>query len=148
MAIVSPNYALELSIANYLNSQSSISGSLLSGSITTYYTGIGNIDIESGSAVIIDASNSQEVAPYTRNYTFTVNVLVKEMAADTTTLGTVAQAVFNEFVDNDTAKKNFSNPLFNINVFNVREAVMRPSFNGDALINEITVIMEGALVPS
>jgi hypothetical protein len=62
--------------------------------------------------------------------------------------GTLAMAVFNEFTNNDTAKVNFTNPELNIAVFNVREAKMRPSVSVDALVNEITVIIEGALIPS
>jgi hypothetical protein len=146
--MLAPNYALELSIADYLTSQLSASGSLLSGSQTVFYTGIGNVDIQSGSVVIIDASDMVENQPYTRNYTFTVDIRVKEIAADVISKGTTAMAVFNEFTNNDTAKVNFTNPELNIGVFNVREAKMRPSVSGDALVNEITVIIEGALIPS
>ena len=145
--LVAPNYALELSICDYLTTQQTASGSLLSGSNTNFYTGIGNVDITGSSAVVIDASDMQEIAPYTRNYTFGVSIFVKEIAADTTSLGTLAFAVFNEFTNNDTARVNFTNPDFNISVINVREARMRPTFTGDALINEITVTMEAALIP-
>jgi hypothetical protein len=146
--MLAPNYALELSIADYLNTQLSASGSLLSGSQVDFYTGIGTRDKTSGSVVVIDASDMVEVAPYTRNYTFTVDMVVKEIAADVTSIGTLAMAVFNEFTNNDTAKVNFTNPELNIAVFNVREAKMRPSVSVDALVNEITVIIEGALIPS
>jgi hypothetical protein len=145
---VAPNYALELSICDYLDGQLTASGSLLSGSQATMFTGIGNVDIASGSIVVVDASDMVEIAPYTRNYTFNVNVIVKEIAAEINSLGTLAYAVYNEFVDNDTARRNFTNPDFNISVINVREARMRPSVSGDALINEITVTMEAALIPS
>jgi hypothetical protein len=148
MPIVAPNYALELSIVDYLQSQTTVSGSLLSGSVATFYTGIGNVDLASESAVIVDASEFDEGDAYSRNYTFTVNITVKEIAADTTTLGTLAQAVFNEFVNSPTAKVNFTNPSYNIAVFGVWGARMRPSINGDALVNEITVNMQGALIPS
>jgi hypothetical protein len=60
----------------------------------------------------------------------------------------IAQAVFNEFVNNDTAKANFTNTELNIGVFNVRDAKLRPITIGDALVNQITVTIEGALIPS
>jgi hypothetical protein len=146
--MLAPNYALELSICDYLTSQLSTSGSLLSGSQTVFYTGIGDTDIESGSVVIVDASDMVEVSPHTRNYTFTVDIGVKEIAADVRNKGVIAQAVFNEFVNNDTAKANFTNTELNIGVFNVRDAKLRPITIGDALVNQITVTIEGALIPS
>ena len=147
MSITAPNYALEQSIVSYLNSQTTNTGSLLSGSNATFYTGIGNFDLASVPAVIVDASNFTEYAPNTRNYTFTVNIYVKEMAADTTNLGVLSFGVFNEFVNNNTAKVNFTDPSYNISVFNVRETSMHPTFTGDALVNEITTTIEGALTP-
>ncbi len=147
MPFIAPNYALELAICDYFVSQTAASGSLLSGSNATFYTGIGNVDLDVAPAVVVDASDMVEIAPYTRNYTFSVNIFVKEIAADTNILGELAQAVFNECVDNVTAQVNFSNPSYHINVWNVRDAMMRPSYEGDALINQITVTMEGALVP-
>lgn len=146
--IVAPNYALELSICDYLESQLTASGSLLSGSQTLFYPNIGNVDILSGSVVMVDASDFVEIAPFTRNYTFTVDVGVKEIAPEIENLGAIAMAVFNEFTNNDTARVNFTNPLYNISVINVREAKMRPTFVKDALINTITVTIEAALIPS
>lgn len=151
MPFLAPNYCLELSIVNYLEGQTVASGSLLSGSTATFLTGIGNVDILgelSGSIVVVDASDMKEIAPYTRNYTFTVSVFVKEIMADTQILGSLAMAVFNEFANNDVARVSFTNTAFNMSVINVREAMMRPSVSNDALVNEITVTIEGAMVPS
>ena len=58
-----------------------------------------------------------------------------EMAADTTSLGTLAEAVFNEFVDNQTASSNFSNPAFNISVYMVQTMGINQGVEGDALFN-------------
>ena len=148
MIYLTPNYALELSIVDYLNSQNTVSGSLLSGSNISYYTGIGNVTLNTGSIVKVDASQFTEVAPYTRNYEFSVNIEVFEMAADTTGsyLGVLAGAVFNEFVNTTTAAQNITNAGLGINVWNVREARMSPGFSGDALTNTINVTVVGAMV--
>jgi hypothetical protein len=147
--MLAPNYALELSICDYLTTQNAVSGSLLSGSNITYYTGIGIIDKMQAPAVLVDASDMVEITPYSRNYTFTVEVSVRELKAEISQsmIGVNAMAVFNEFTNTDTAKVNFSNPGFNINVINVRDARMRPTITKDAFINDITVTIEGAIVP-
>jgi len=146
--ITSPNYAIEQSICNYLSASAVTSGSILSGSIFTTYTGIGNVDLASVPSVIVDASDTREEPYFSRNYEFTVKVYVKEMAEETNQLGVLAQKIFNEFVDSNTAKNNFSNIAYNINIWAVITSGMTPSFSGDALINEFECRCRGALVPS
>jgi len=148
MSILSPNYALESSIASYLTGSITTSGSLLSGSIFTTYTGIDNLDLATAPAVVIDASDSREIVPFTRNYEFNVKVYVKEIAADVPQLGVLAQLIFNEFVNTDISKVNFSNLNYNINIWSVITDGMRSSSNGDTLVNEFDCRCIGALVPS
>jgi hypothetical protein len=149
MTFIEPNYALELSIANFLNSQNTVSGSLLSGSNITYYTGIGNSDLVTTSSVIIDCSDCTEVASFTRNYEFNTRIIVKEQASDITSgqLGVLAGAVFNEFANSNTACANFTNPALGISVWQCDLGRKVPSVEGDALVNELTVRIVGASVP-
>jgi len=147
MSIATPNYSVEQSICAYLASQNTVSGSLLSGSNITYYTGIGNVDVIDAPAVIVDASDSREVVTFSRCYEFNTKITVKEMAADVSSLGVTAESVFNEFVNTNSASVNFTNPAYNISVWQVQTMGMTPSFNGDALMNTIDVKIIGALVP-
>lgn len=148
MAILNPKYALELSICNYLTSASFSSGSLLSGSIFTAYTGIGNVDVATAPAVIVDGGYANEVIPFSRCYSFDTKVIVKEAAADTVEVGTLAQLIFNEFVNTTTASQNFTNPTYNISVWQVITEHIEPDTSGDFLVNTITLRIIGALVPN
>lgn len=142
-----PNYLLESSICNYLTSASFSSGSLLSGSSYTCYTGIGNVDLINAPAVIVDASDYQEVVPFSRNYVFNTKIIVKEMAADTAVIGLLAGGIFNEFTDTHTACQNITNiPTYDIVVYQVQSGMVTPSESGDALVNTFECRMIGATV--
>jgi len=147
--ILAPNYQLEQSICDYLTAQNSISGSLLSGSIYTCYTGIGNVDVDNVPAVIVDASEYREVIPFSRCYEFFTKIRVKEMAADTVQIGQLPEQIFNTFVDNVTASNNYTNTgSYNIRIWQVQTLGITPSATGDALDNTLEVRMVGALVPA
>lgn len=147
MSIVSPKYAIQSSIGNYFTAMQSTSGSLLSGSQYTCYTGIGNVDLASAPAIIIDGGQTREIVAFSRCYEFSTTILVKEMAADTNALGILSQLIYNECVDSATAAKNFSNPAYNINVWSVITDYMEPSSDGDTIVNAITLRIIGALTP-
>ena len=148
MAILNPKSALETSMCNYFTSASFSIGSLLSGSNYTCYTGIGNADLAEAPAIIVDGGHASEVVPFSRCYSFDTKVIVKEMAADTTDVGVLAQLIFNECVNTATASQNFSNPAFNINVWQVITEYMETDTSGDALVNTINLRIIGALVPN
>ena len=145
--VLSPSFALESSICNYLTVAAGTSGSALSGSAFTAYTGIGNTDKMTVPAVTVDASDIREVVPFSRCYEFNTKIDVAEMAADTVTLGTLANAIFNEFVDSKTASGNISNANYNIAVWQVQTMGMTPGFREDALTHTIELRIVGALVP-
>ena len=147
MSILNPKLALEASICNYLTSASFASGSRLSGSNYKCYTGMGNVDLAEAPAIIVDGGYTTEVIPFSRCYNFDTKVAVKEMAADTTNIGALAQLIFNEFVNTTTAAKNFTNPAYNISVWQVVTENMEPDTSGDALVNMINLRIVGALVP-
>ncbi len=144
--ILAPNYALESSICNYLTSQSFVSGSLLSGSIYECYTGIGNVDVDTAPAIIVDASEYREVIPFSRCYEFYTKIRVKEMASDTNQVGVLPQNIFNEFIDTNSASRNFTNGNYNISTWQVQIMGISPSMTGDALDNILEVRIIGALV--
>ena len=146
--IAAPNYCLEQSICSYLSSASVASGSVLSGSLFNCYTGIGDVDKAEAPAVIIDCSDMREVVPFSRCYEFNGKAIVKEMAADTATLGILANSIFNEFVSSSVACGNFSNPAYNINIWQLQALGMSPSVSGDALVNTLEFRAIGALVPN
>ena len=145
---LAPRYSLESSICNYLTACSSLTSSMLSGSTYTCYTGIGNVDVASAPAIIVDGGYVSEVVPFSRNYQFDTRIIVREMAAGTVQLGVMAQAVFNEFVDTNNACKHISNPSYNINVWQVMTDPMESSVDGDTLTNTISLRIIGALVPN
>lgn len=150
--IPSPAYCLERSIVNYLQGCLTNTGSLLSGSTVSFYTGINNQDKVTAPFVVVSANQSGEVVPFSRCYEFQTQISVYEMAADTTALGVLSEAVFNEFVNNPSASINFSNPSLNINVWQVQtlggNSGMDSMPEGDALVNTITCRIIGALVPN
>lgn len=147
--ILAANYQLEQSICAYLLSQQTVVGSLLSGSEYVCYTGIGNGDLASAPAVIVDASDSREVIPFSRCFEFNVKISVKELAEDTTQVGQLAESIFNEFVDSSTASRNFTNTgSYNISIWQCQTLGIIPNVTGDALNNTLECRMVGALSPS
>jgi len=142
-----PHYLLEQSICNYLMSASIASGSVLSGSIYTCYTGMGNVDVISPPAVIVDASDNRETIPFSRVMEFNVKIHVKEMAEETTNIGVLAGGIFNEFMDSKNASNNFSNTgSYFINIWQVQVMGMYPNTSGDTLVNSFEAKMIGALI--
>jgi hypothetical protein len=111
------NYALELAIVNYLNGLTGVSGSLLSSSNATFFTGLNNVDMNMSPLVIVDCYDTREVIFDTNVYELSVKIGVFEMSADTlgssaggtgNPLGTLAGAVFNEFLNSYSASYNVS----------------------------------------
>jgi len=148
MPILAPSYCLETSIASYLTSCKTNTASMLYTGSYTCFTGVSNQDLNTAPIIVVSADQANEIIPFSRVYEFNVTVFVKEMAADTTSLGTLAENVFNEFVDTDRAKANFTNPAYNISICQVQTLDMKHATNEDTLINEITLRMIGALIPS
>ena len=161
MVTVTPSYSLEQSICSYLLSCQNNTGSLLSGSTFTAYTGIGNVDVIAETAIIVDCSDAREVVPFSRNYEWNTKVMVKEIAADVQSgsfnqflnsgsysLGQLAGSVFNEFTNNLAAPYNFSDRNYNIGVWSVQIMGMTPSVAEDALVNTIDLRIVGAQIPS
>lgn len=171
--IAAPNYLLEQSICNYLTSASFTAGSLLSGSNYTCYTGIGNIDKSVPSvtlfnatdgnnytryngignidtiptrSVIIDVGDVREIAPFTQNYIFNVNVLVKE-AINTNPTASLAGGIFNEFVDSNSASTNFTNTSsYHIRIWQVITDGMITATSSGSLVNQFKAKLVGATV--
>jgi len=149
--MTNPGHSLELSIVNYLSGSTQSTSSLLSGSTATFACGYTNIDKLAVPFVVVDCNEYNELYFNTRNYEFLTRVFIYEIAADTdiNTLGTLSEAVLNEFDNSTTAVINFTNPqTYNIAVWQCQIVSKRSEVSGDALLTEATYRIIGALVPS
>jgi hypothetical protein len=139
---VSLNYACEESLVDYL-----ISTCDPLQTTANYYTGIGNVTDLEAPAVIVSADNSVETYHLSNVYDLTVQIGVKEMAADVVSgsLGRLTANIYNAVCDpNIKAKINLNNQRNFVTSF-VQKLDTKHSVNEDTLISDITLRVIGSL---
>ena len=143
------NYAIENSIRDYLTGSMSNSSSSMYKTTASIFTGIGNTD-KVAPYVCVNADNSHEFIPYTQLYETMVDVEVREMAYDTTTIGTLAEKVFNEFYNlcGSNPSNKFVNIGYNYACLNVQTLDSQHTVEGDTLVHKGTFKFIGGLVAS
>lgn len=144
--IFSPINKCEQAVAGYLYSELANSASI--------YTGLDNDDKLNPPCIIVQCKDATEVVFNTRNYKFTVDILVKEMAYDntvdeqSTVAGNVA-AYFGDSISSSAALNNyFSSSQAGINIYQVQITGYNQGIVGDAWVNNFTYNMVGALCPT
>jgi hypothetical protein len=149
-------HQLELSIVNYLQSLTTVSGSSLVSSSLLFVTGYDNVDLDNtigngtfGGICKISVERDIEVPiPGTRNYEFTTNVQIIESAADTSgsMLGVNAMNVAIQFGDPKISAQNFTNPAYDISCWYVQYVDRQQLESGDLLNSQFTYTITGALI--
>jgi hypothetical protein len=140
--MVSLPYALEQSITDYL-----ISVCDPLEATASYYTGLGNVEELEAPSVFITCDNGIETYPYSSVYDLTVNIAVKEMAADTTSgsLGVLSFNIYNAICDPNMKKKvNLNNSYSFCSQF-IQKLDAKHSARQDALISDYTIRVIGSL---
>lgn len=148
-----PNHALELSIINYLQSQVTVSGSLLSGSNLTFYAGYDNEDLDTYPLCIVNVEDADESYYNTRDYNFNTTVFIKEQSYSGSVplpqaeLTVNAAAVLAQFVSDPQASQNFTNTgSYNIAIWQVRQtSPIKQQPSKDATVTYGDFIMTGGI---
>jgi len=147
---VSLNYACEESFVDYLISQCDPLQTTAS-----YYTGTGDVAEMQAPAVFVNCEMGSETFPFSNVYDMTVNISVKEMAADISGsinntgyangLGMLAANIYNAVCNpNIKAAINTGNTR-NFSTLFIQKMDNRHSVSGDALISDMMVRCIGCL---
>lgn len=104
-----------------------------------FYTGQNNQDKEAP-AVIVSATNSNEVYYSSNVYRLRIEVMVKEMAADVAKddIGVLASLIFNCFFD-PNRNENFTNTDYGFAVMQVQPQDISTDTLEDTLINKLSL---------
>lgn len=144
--IFSPTIKCEQGLASYLSA--SLGGS------ASVYTGLDNADKHNPPCVIVSCRDATEVVFNTRNYRFTVDVIVKDIASDETKedFCWIAGNVAAYFTDSVTACSNlntyFSSSHAGLNIWQSQITDFSQNHEGDVWINTFSFAFIGALCPA
>jgi hypothetical protein len=113
----------------------------------SYYTGIGNVEDLQAPAVFVQCDNGTETFHKSNVYDMTVNINVKEMAADTTgsNLGVLTATIYNLVCDPSMSLKLNTNNQRNFSSLFVQKLENRHTVNKDALISDTVIRVIGCL---
>lgn len=117
VSIDTPSIRVENTVVNYISNSFSTFYNTASGSLK-FYTGVGSEDKEAP-AVIVACINAQETYFQTRVYSFDVDVMIKDIAYDTTTssYNSLAGNVVSLFGDSRTSSLSMNVSNSNMCVF-------------------------------
>jgi hypothetical protein len=149
-SFVSLNYAAEQSITDYL-----IGSCDPLETTASYYTGIGNIEELQAPAVFISSDTATETHPFSNVFDLTVQISVKEMAADVSgsisgqsnpSLGSLSANIFNALC-NPNLKSCLNSASISHSFVSqfVQKLDTKHSVNQDALISDYTLRVIGSL---
>jgi len=142
---LSLNYACEESIVDYL-----ITSVDPLETTASYYTGIGNVEDLQAPAVFVQCDTGTETHPYSNTYDMTVNINVKEMAADINVnpaggLGILSANIFGALANPNLKNALNLNNQRNFSSLMAQKQDYRHSVSGDALVSDITLRIIGCL---
>jgi hypothetical protein len=147
---VSINYAAEESIVDYL-----IGSCDPLQTTASYYTGLGNIEELEAPAVVISADNGTETHPYSNVYDLTIQIAVKEMAADMSgsisgmnnpPLGKLSANIFNAICNpNMKGCLNSSSISHSFVSQFIQKLDAKHSVSKDVLLSDYTIRVIGAI---
>ena len=140
------NYAAEESIVDYLISQCDPLEATAS-----YYTGAGvSVEDLQAPAVFVNCNNGNEVYPYSNVYDLTVNVEVKEMAADINGnpaggVGILGGIIYNALCFSGMKQAVNLNNSHSFSSQMIQKMDNKHRVNGDAIISEFTMKVIGCM---
>ena len=139
-SFVSLNYAAEESFVDYL-----IASCDPKQTTAKYYSGVGNVMDLEAPAVIVSSDNGVETVHLSNVYDLTLQIAVKEMAADTNKLGSLTANIYNAVCDpNIKTKINLNNKRNFVTSF-VQKLDSKHSVSEDTLVSDITLRVIGSL---
>jgi len=123
-----------------------ISGSLPSGS-ATYYSGIGNVDLDIAPACIVDCESTDEIIYNSGIYWCNITIYIKEMMGDvpTSQTGILADTIFNLFEDSGAIAKINAIRTWNFSCCQLVRGGQHEGTTGDASSNNMTMRIVGSL---